>query len=286
MMPAVTGVLHIVATPIGNLEDLSPRARRVLSEVAWVACEDTRVSRKLLSHYGIGTPTLSHHAHSGDGATDRLVARLVAGEDGALISDAGTPLVSDPGASLVERAVAAGVELRVVPGPSAVVAALSTSGVPAGRFAFLGFLPRRGEERRALLAAFREVPAALVLFEAPGRVAATLEDLRAALGDRAACVARELTKKFESYERGVLSELAPRFAEGTRGEIVIVVAGADAGGATERRADTVEADARALLAAGQRPGDVAKALAAAHGLPRREAYQLVLELSAEGGEAE
>lgn len=271
------GRLFVVATPIGNLEDLGHRAARVLAEVAVVACEDTRTSRVLLDRYGIHTPTTAYHAHSEAAATESLLARLSGGEDVALISDAGTPLLSDPGGSLVGSAVTAGIEVVPIPGPSALLAALAGAGVPADRFVFLGFLPRSEAEQREVLAPLRSLPLALVIYESPHRVGETLGVLGRSLGDRTGCVARELTKKFETFDRGHLSTLAERYAEGTRGEVVIVVAPpAAADGADEAVVD-LDADVARLIARGLPASEAARILAGAHGLSKKEAYRRVLD---------
>lgn len=278
----MVGTLYVVATPIGHLDDLSVRARRILSEVDAVVCEDTRVSRKLLGAHGIERPTVSHHAHSSDEETARLCDRLTRGEQLALISDAGTPMVSDPGLRLVERALARGAAVVPVPGPSAVLAALVGSGLPPQPFVFLGFLPRAGRERREALGPYVRLPATLVLYEAPGRLAETLGFLAEACGpERPACVARELTKRFETFERGTLAELAARFAEGARGEIVVVVGPPRDGEGAPPTEEALRGEARRLLDAGVAPSEAAKTLAAAFGLRKKQAYRAVLDVSGE-----
>ena len=218
----------MVATPIGNLEDLSPRAQRVLREVAVIACEDTRHTALLVPAHGIETPRVSLHAHNEARRVPELLARLARGESIALVSDAGTPLVSDPGQRLVRAALEAGHAVVPVPGPSAVLAALVASGFDTDRFAFFGFLPRKGAERARALEALAAFPGTLVLFEAPNRAAPTLRDLHAALGARRAALARELTKRHETVLRGRLGELA---LDELRGELTIVIEGP----AAERR---------------------------------------------------
>ena len=222
------GTLYLVSTPIGNMGDFSFRAVEVLGAVAVVLAEDTRHSRRLLDHYQITTPLVSHHEHNAARTTPAVMARLTRGESVALISDAGTPLLSDPGARLVTAAIAAGVPVVPVPGASALLAALVASGLPAEPFTFFGFLARKGKERAAQLATIGALPHSAVIYEAPGRVAATLVDLAAAAGaDRHACVAREITKRFEELRRGTLSELATYYEESSpRGEVVIIVGGA------------------------------------------------------------
>jgi 16S rRNA (cytidine1402-2'-O)-methyltransferase len=268
------GTLHIVATPIGNLEDVTLRALRVLREADLVLAEDTRRTRILLDRHAIAARPLSLHAHNEAARTAEALAALAAGRDVALVSDAGTPLVSDPGERLVAAAIEAGHPVVPVPGASAVLAALAGSGLPPVPFAFLGFPPRRTGERTERFAAWRGRPETLVLFESPNRLAATLRALAGALGPRPACVARELTKLHEEWARGTLGELAERFGEGARGEVTIVVAGADPG--EERRADaapaSVEERIAALVAAGRGAREISAALARETGLPRRELY--------------
>jgi len=222
------GVLYVVATPIGNLGDMTPRACQILSDVDLIACEDTRHSRPLLTHFGIATPLVAYHEHNEAAQAQKLLDRLAAGESIALISDAGTPLVSDPGYVLVRGARAAGIRVVPVPGPSAPVCALSAAGLPSDRFLFLGFPPRGERARREWIGAVAAEPGTLILFEAGRRAAATLADLAAVLGPRPAVLARELTKRFETLLDGALPELAAQVAadaEQQRGEVVILVAG-------------------------------------------------------------
>jgi len=276
--------LHVVATPIGNLEDVTLRALRVLREAGVVLAEDTRRTRILLDRHGIAARPRSLHAHNEAARTDEVLAALSGGHDVALVSDAGTPLVSDPGARLVEAALAAGHAVSPVPGPSAVLAALTVSGLGGGGFAFLGFLPRRAGERAALLARHRETGVPLVLFESPQRLAATLRVLHEALGDRRACVARELTKLHEEIVHGTLASLAERFAGGARGEITLVVSGEPAPGAAHpgatagATADDLDARIRALLDAGETPREIAARLAKSAGLAKRAVYARCLAL--------
>ncbi len=270
--------LFIVSTPIGNLGDISHRALETLRSVAVIACEDTRVSKKLLSHYEISTPTTSLHAHSTEAEVERLIDRLRSGLDVALISDAGTPLVSDPGEALVQRAVDAGIDVVPIPGASAGLAAIAAAGVVSRYVLHLGFLPRSGNDRRELLSPLSHAPYTLVIYESPNRIRATLEDLARTLGDRTACVARELTKRFETFERGTLNELAARLNEPVRGEVVIVVGPAERGAGEGADPDTVRQEIARLLDAGERAADVAKTIAGAYGLARKAAYQMVLEV--------
>ena len=279
--------LHVVATPIGNLEDVTLRALRVLREADVVLAEDTRRTRILLERHGIATRPRSLHAHNEAARTGEALAALRAGQDVALVSDAGTPLVSDPGARLVEAALAEGHTVSPVPGASAVLAALTVSGLGGGGFTFLGFLPRRAGERSALLARHRSAALPIVLFESPHRLAATLRALREALGDRPACVARELTKLHEEVARGLLSELAERFAAGARGEVTIVVSGelpsrareeSPAAGPEESGPTDLDAHIRSLLDEGRTPREVAARLAKAAGVPKRDVYARCLAL--------
>ncbi|MGV3720705.1 MAG: 16S rRNA (cytidine(1402)-2'-O)-methyltransferase [Actinomycetota bacterium] len=267
------GILYVTATPIGNLEDLGPRAERILREAAVIAAEDTRVTRGLLARYDIHTPLTSYHAHTGSGKTDALVERLLAGEDVALVSDAGTPGVSDPGAALVSAALAAGVTVTPIPGPSAVITALSASGLDAGRFLFQGFLPRSRGAQRKVLETLRPLPHTLVFYEAPGRLGGTLGILHEVLGDRRAVVARELSKKFEEFVRGSLLELATRYeAQPARGECVILVSGIGDEEQAAPDAATLDSTLRELIAGGASVRDAARAVAERCGAPRREAY--------------
>ncbi|HEY6089435.1 MAG TPA: 16S rRNA (cytidine(1402)-2'-O)-methyltransferase [Gemmatimonadaceae bacterium] len=273
---AESGVLYLVSTPIGNLGDMSRRAVAVLSSAALIIAEDTRHSRRLLDHYRIETHLSSYHQHNEAKETPRLVARLSAGDSIALISDAGTPLISDPGSRLVSAAVEAGVPVVPIPGPSAVMAALVASGMDLQRFTFFGFLPRKGRERTEALADIVASRATSVLFEAPGRVGATLEALvDAGAGERAAVVARELTKQFEEFRRGTVADLASLYSSADpKGEIVLVIAG------TEKRVITqheLTDAASELRAAGKAPRDVMDHLVSALGAPRNLAYKIAHE---------
>jgi 16S rRNA (cytidine1402-2'-O)-methyltransferase len=275
--------LYLVATPIGNLEDVSLRALRVLREVELVLAEDTRRTRILLERHHIGAKPVSLHAHNEAARTAEVVARLDAGRDVALVSDAGTPLISDPGDRIVAAALAAGHEVIAIPGASAVLSALCVSGLPAAPFSFVGFLPRRARECERALAALSERSETLVFFESPRRVAATLARLRAALGDRRACAARELTKLHEEVVRGTLSELERRFASGARGELTLVVAGAP----EPRRAlaaDELDAEIRALIETGHSARDIAEQLGRPAGLAKREIYARAVALKRSSGE--
>jgi 16S rRNA (cytidine1402-2'-O)-methyltransferase len=280
------GTLYLVATPIGNLEDITLRALRVLRESRLIAAEDTRHTRQLLTHFGIATATISYHEHSPPARRDELLAVLALG-DVALVTDAGTPAISDPGHDLVRAAINAGFAVTPIPGPSAAIAALIASGLPSDTFIFLGFLPRKSSDRRAALERVRGEPRTLVLYEAPHRVAGCLADLLAVLGDRYAAIARELTKLHEEWQRGALSELRLReVAMHPRGEYTLVVAGASAG---EREAAAAGAERRppeeiarerlaALLAEGASTRDAAATVARETGMARRDLYALALAL--------
>jgi 16S rRNA (cytidine1402-2'-O)-methyltransferase len=219
------GTLYVVSTPIGNLEDITHRAIRVLGEVDLIACEDTRHTHKLLQHYGISTKTISYHEHNEQERSGELIGQLLRGTNLAVVSDAGTPGINDPGFRLIRLAVAKQVQVVPIPGPSALITALVVSGLPTDEFLFGGFLPARSGARQARLNELRSVPGTLIFYEAPHRLAATLKDAYEILGEREAVVARELTKLHEEIGRGRLSELAARFssAESARGEIVLIV---------------------------------------------------------------
>lgn len=272
------GVLYLIATPIGNLEDITARALRLLREVALIAAEDTRVTRKLLSHFDIHTPLTSFHAHTGDAKQDHLLRRLLEGDSIAVVSDAGTPLVSDPGAEFVAAAARAGVRVEPIPGPSAVLSALIGSGLPTGRFAFDGFLPRTNDRRDRLKEVVFE-RRTVILFEASPRLVETLEDLRRLAGDdRRVTVARELTKKFEEFTRGTLAEVIAHYrATPPRGECVIVMEGGSETVGAEQPPDT-DTLIRAALARGLSVKDAAREVATQSGLSRNEVYARVQEL--------
>lgn len=219
------GTLYLVATPIGNLADITHRALQVLKDVELIACEDTRHTHKLLNHYGINTKTISYHEHNEQQRAAELIDRLKQGSDVAVVSDAGTPSISDPGFRLVRAAIENEIAVVPVPGPSALIAALIAAGLPTDEFFFAGFLPARGSARRARLNELRSVPGTLIFYEAPHRLAETLKDAYEILGEREAVVARELTKLHEEIRRGRLSELSADYAEKTdvRGEIVVLI---------------------------------------------------------------
>jgi 16S rRNA (cytidine1402-2'-O)-methyltransferase len=274
------GTLYVVATPLGNLGDLSARAADTLRQASVVAAEDTRRTRGLLSHLGASPNLLSFHAHSGERRVETLLEILAEGRDVALVTDAGTPGVSDPGADLVAAAREAGYVVVPIPGPSAVATALSAAGIPADRYLFLGFVPRRGTERSRLLARAAAEEWSVVFFEAPTRLATLLEDLAAVVGaDRRALVARELTKLHEEFRAGTLAELADYYSGvSPRGELTIVMEGTGVPPATpDRTTDAVE-EATALLAEGLSRREVARRLTETLGMSRNEAYRLVTGL--------
>lgn len=270
------GTLWVVATPIGNLDDFAPRAIAVLKRAAVVAAEDTRHSQVLLARFAIATPAVAYHEHNERTMSDKLVARLLAGEDVALVSDAGTPTLSDPGYRLVRAAREAGVRVSTVPGPSAAVAALSVSGLASDRFVFEGFLPARGAARRARLETLRDDERTLVFYEAKHRIEETLADLVEAFGgERRAAIARELTKLHETVLDGTLAALAARVAgdaEQRLGEFVLVVAGAESTDEDARRQRDGER-VFALLAKELPAGKAAKLAAAITGAKRNALYK-------------
>jgi len=281
------GTLHLVATPIGNLEDVTLRALRVLREAELLLAEDTRRTRKLLDRHGVKARLVSLHAHNEAARVERALAVLEGDGDVALVSDAGTPLVSDPGERLVAAVVEAGFPVSPVPGPSALLAALAVSGLPAAPFLFVGFPPRKKGARDALLERLRDAPETLVFFESPQRLAASLRGMAQRLGPRRACVARELTKLHEEVARGTLPELAGRFAAGARGEVTIVVAGAQAepGPATRDELEALDTEIRKRLAAGAPSREIAAELARP-GLARREVYARAVALRHAAEEAD
>jgi 16S rRNA (cytidine1402-2'-O)-methyltransferase len=270
--------LYVVATPIGNLRDITLRALDVLAGAAVIAAEDTRVTATLLRAYGLSTPLLACHDHNMAELADQLVGRA-AREPVALVTDAGTPLISDPGFVLVRAARAAGIPVYPIPGACAAIAALSVAGLPAHHFLFVGFLPAKATARRAAIADLAGLDATLLLYEAPSRVADTLHDLAAGLGDRPAVLARELTKRFEQVRSGTLSELATgAVADPPRGEIVLVIGPPDPT-RSAKAADDLDAQLQAALAAHSLKDAVA-AVAATTGVPRKQVYARALALSA------
>jgi 16S rRNA (cytidine1402-2'-O)-methyltransferase len=277
--PLVPG-LHIVATPIGNMRDITLRALDVLREADLIACEDTRVFAKLASHYGIAAPTVAYSDATQEAAEPKIVRALAAGKRVALVSDAGMPLISDPGYRLVRAALAGDHVVTSAPGASAVPMALALSGLPTDRFFFGGFLPAKESERRRAIASAAAVPATLVFFEAPHRLAASLVDLAELLGPRPAAIARELTKLFEEVRRGPLTELAQHYAlhPDVKGEIVLVIGPP---GETEAPAAERLDEALRSAMAGASVKDAAAEVAARYGLRRRDVYARALELKRE-----
>ena len=281
--PLPPASLTLVATPIGNLADFSPRAHRALTEASAILCEDTRVTSRLLARHSISATMLALHDHNEESEAPRLVARLLAGEKLALVSDAGTPLVSDPGYRLVRAAIAAGVSITAIPGPNAAVMALTLSGLPPHPFLFMGFLPPKAGARSAEIARLVGMEAAglaatLIFYEAPHRVAETLAALAAGMGaERPAAVARELTKRFEEVRRGSLAELAAHYAtHEARGEVVLCVGPAPP--PAEPTGDALDAALRAAMGR-MTLRDAAATVAEATGLPRKRVYARALELA-------
>ncbi len=278
--------LHVVATPIGNLGDISLRALGTLAGADVVIAEDTRVTRNLLAHYGITTPLVAYHEHNAAVMRPHLLARLEAGAKLALVSDAGTPLVSDPGFKLVSEALAAGYNVTSIPGASAILAALVIAGLPTDRFYFEGFLPQKTAARRGRIGEIAKVPGTLVFFESPRRLAGMLEDLAAVLGDRQAAVARELTKFYENVRRGKLVELAAQYAaeDAPRGEIVVLVAPPGSEIATLDDAGLEARLREAMLKYSVK--DAASLVAADTGMKRRDVYARAIALAAGPGGAD
>jgi len=269
--------LYLVATPIGNLADITLRALETLRHVDLIACEDTRVTGKLLDHYGIRTDMVPYHDHSSPAARADILARLAAGGRIALVSDAGTPLISDPGYKLLREAAAAGIAIVPVPGASAALAALQVSALPPDKFLFAGFLPPKSGARQKAIAALAAVPATLIFFETGPRLAASLADLAAVLGARPAAVARELTKLFEEVRRAPLPDLAAAYrgAPPPKGEIAIVVGGPEEMAPEAEDMDAMLAKALAVMSV----RDAAAAVAEASGRKRKEVYRRALELA-------
>ncbi|MFL6857993.1 MAG: 16S rRNA (cytidine(1402)-2'-O)-methyltransferase [Allosphingosinicella sp.] len=267
--------LYIVATPIGNLSDLSPRAAATLGRADAIAVEDSRVTAKLLRHIGVKRPMIPYHDHNADRVRPELLRRMRS-EAVALVSDAGTPLISDPGYKLVREARAQGLPVTTIPGPSAAIAALTLAGLPTDRFLFVGFLPAKSGARAAAIAEVKDIRASLVLYESGPRLAAALAALAEGLGDREAAVAREISKKFEETATGRLSQLAARYADAPpRGEIVVVVGPpGEAPPLGDDAVDAALAEAMRTLS----PSRAAAEVAASLGVPRRHAYERALKL--------
>jgi len=267
------GVLYLVATPIGNLEDISARALKILAQVNLIAAEDTRHTHKLLDHFQISTPMLSYHEHNKLSRLDEVLAALAHGNV-ALVSDAGTPALNDPGYELVRAALDAGFPVSPIPGPSAPLAALVVSGLPTDSFLYLGYLPRKLKERRSLLEQVAAVRYTLIFLESPHRVAASLRDLHSVLGDRQIALARELTKLYEEVFRGSLSEAIARFdAQPARGEITLVIAGNHSRQAWDE--EQLQVALQQAITEGRPTSQAAGEIAAQSGWPRRKIYRLL-----------
>jgi len=271
------GTLYLVATPIGNLEDMSPRGVRVLRECVLIAAEDTRHTGKLLKHFEVKTKLTSYFEHNKQSKIDHILSKLEDG-DVAVVSDAGSPAINDPGYELVKAALASGFEVRPVPGPSASIAALTVSGLPTDRFLYLGYLPYKAGERRKSLRQVENLPYTLVYLESPHRIIAALEDVLAELGERPICVAREMTKMYEEFWRGNVSGALEYFkSQPARGEFTLVVGGAEkiSGKWT---ADEMEAAIKSGLEAGETPSRLSKHLSEETGWSKRDIYKLIQEI--------
>lgn len=275
----MSGTLFVVGTPIGNLGDMTERQLETLEKVDFIAAEDTRVTRKLLSHFDLHTPLVSYHEHSTEAVISQIMERLRGGESAAVVTDAGMPCISDPGAVLVQRCQAEGIPMQVVPGPSAVISALAVSGQDTGRFCFEGFLSVNKKQRSAHLESLRREPRTMVFYEAPHKLLNTLRDMLETFGDRSLTICRELTKLHEEVTNTTLAAALSYYeANAPRGEFVLVLAGAPANDADEKPSlDAVVADALSQVECGARAADVCKQLAAETGYPKRVLYQAVLD---------
>jgi 16S rRNA (cytidine1402-2'-O)-methyltransferase len=277
----MAGTLYVVATPIGNLADITLRALSVLREVDLIAAEDTRVTRNLLEHYGIETPTTPYHQHSLGRKAQRLLDMLKSGKNIALVSDAGTPGISDPGHELIKLAIENGVNVVAIPGPNAIITALVVSGLSTLRFAFDGFPPRRQNERQAFFSSLKMETRTMVFYESPNRLIKTLEDMLVIFGDRPIAVVREATKMFEEVFRGTISEAVERFtAVKPKGEITIVVAGSTASGEEVSNAQ-IDSALREFLSKGMSERDAVRAVAAIYPVPRKEIYRRMIAIKEE-----
>lgn len=276
-----TGILYLCATPIGNLEDITLRALRILKEVSCIAAEDTRHSRKLLTHYDIHTPLISYHSHSKENKEDLLLERLLRGEDIALISDAGMPGISDPGADLVRLALERGITVTPIPGATAGVSALVASGLPTHKFVFEGFLSNQRKTRRKQLQALGQEQRTMLFYESPHRLTDTLKDILSELGNRPCTVARELTKLHEEFRRGTVSEVLAHFLEKhPRGEITLILGGCSQEEVVELQQaewveQSIEEHVASLVEQGMDKKEAIKQVAQLRGLPKREVYNLV-----------
>jgi len=275
-----TGALYVVATPIGNLADISLRALETLRMVDLVAAEDTRHSRKLLTHYDIHKPLISYHSQNIEKRGPELMAKLLAGANLALVTDAGTPGISDPGSLLVRQALDAGLKVVSIPGPAALIAALVVSGLPTQPFAFLGFPPSRGTGRKRFFEGHGSLPMTLILYESPHRLQQTLKEMLTIWGNRQLAVARELTKKFEEIYRGTVTEAQQHFAGPVKGEITLVVAGAEKPEGADPAADHWVEELERSLRQGKTIKEAADGVSAQFAMSRRKVYQMALKLKA------
>ena len=272
----MAGILYVVATPIGNLEDITLRALRVLKEVNLIAAEDTRHTQKLLSHYDIRTPLTSYHEHNEKTKARPLVERLLQGQNIALVTDAGVPTISDPGYRIIVEAIKAGIQVTPIPGPSALTAVLSACGLPTDRFIFEGFLPAKKKQRRDRLEALRGEMRTVVCFEAPHRLLESLRDIHELLGDREVVVAREVSKVYEEFLRGLAGELIDKLAgREIRGELTLVIKGS--AGESPISEALLSAEIRKLKGEGMRVKEIAELLGERYGYSKKEIYRLALE---------
>ena len=276
----MSGMLYVVGTPIGNLGDITERQLEILGNVDFIAAEDTRVTRKLLTHFDLHTPLVSYHEHSPEAVIAKIAERLHAGEQCAVVTDAGMPCISDPGALLVQRCIAESIPMQVVPGPSAVISALAVSGQDTGRFCFEGFLSVNKKQRHAHLDGLKREQRTMVFYEAPHKLLTTLRDMAAVFGeDRSLTICRELTKIHEEVRKTTFAEAIRDYeAQAPRGEFVLVIAGAaETGAGDQLPLEAVLAEAKARIAAGERAADVCKQLAAETGYPKRTLYEAVAQ---------
>jgi 16S rRNA (cytidine1402-2'-O)-methyltransferase len=280
----MAGTLYIVATPIGNLADITLRAIETLKAVDLIAAEDTRVTRNLLSHYGIDTPMTPYHEHSLDRKLQEIVEKLKAGGDVAIVSDAGTPGISDPGHELIVKAIENGISVTAIPGPSAVITALVVSGLPTYRFSFDGFPPRKPSDRRAFFTSLQNDTRTMVFYESPVRLLSTLKDMLSTLGNRRICVLREATKLFEEIYRGTVESAIRRFTEvHAKGEITIVLEGSLIAGEGPS-AEDLDSTLLSLLNSGLSERDAVREASSILSVPKKEAYRRMLELVKNGGD--